>query len=865
MKFLRNLFRAVKGFFPWYAHLYKGRPWYTKIAVGIVSVIVSAFIYLGMVDVNFLWLFGKTPGFMQIQEPPTYAASEIYSSDGKLIGRYFKENRTPVQYHEVNPVFWKALIDTEDERFYSHHGVDFLGLGGALKDALTHSGARGASTITQQLAKNMFSTRSEGSVGLFGKVPVVRTLIMKSKEWIVATKLEMVYSKEQILTMYANTVDFGNNSFGIMTAAKTYYDRKPSQLTPDQCATLVGMLKATTSYNPISHPRNSLARRNVVLYNMVTHGDMTQADYDNYSKRALGASLHQEEYYGGKALYFREAVSKYLESWLKENNYDLYSAGLKIYTTIDLQMQAYAEQAVKKQMEQIQRNFDRHWYIHRDAKGFNGMTPWRDETGKEIPGFIEGIAQRLPVYAALRQRFPNNPDSVEYYLNKPHKVKLFDYEHGSIEKELSTMDSIRYMVSFMHTGLVAMEPQTGAVRAWVGDIDFESWKYDKIFAERQAGSTFKLFVYTEAMKQGLTPCDKRRDEYIQMEVLDKKTGQYNTWRPTNANGRFSGDSVSLNLAFAQSINSIAVKLGQEMGIKNIIETAQDMGIESPLEDEPSLALGAFDVNLLELTNGYCTIANDGKHRKPVLVTRIVDKDGVEVYHGPDDQTQAVEYKSAFFMQELLKGGRTLPRGTSMDFNHYVPVNGDTDWGGKTGTSNNHADAWYMAVSPKLVVGCWVGGEYRSIHFRTGALGQGSKTALPVCGEFVKLLMADSRYHAKYRAKWPAPDPSEVETTDYQCATSVVSTARNDSLGLYYRNRHRSSEADDEEMLDGEVTDEPTEVTDQPGTHHTDATHSPAQERSRHETTTQPAPSKKPSSSEPTQRVAPAQRPRTEQL
>ena len=299
MKFLRNTWRAIKGFFPWYAHLYKGRPWYTKTAVGIVSTIVAFFLYLGMVDDNFLWLLGKSPGFMEIQEPPTFAASEIYSSDGKLIGKYFKENRTPVQYEQVNPVFWKALGDTEDERFYSHHGVDFLGLGGALKDALLHSGARGASTITQQLAKNMFSIRSQSATGLLGKVPGVRMLIMKSKEWIVATKLEFVYSKEQILTMYANTVDFGNNSFGIMTAAKTYYDCKPSQLTPDQCATLVGMLKATTSYNPISHPKNSMARRNTVLYNMVTHGDMSQSDYERYSKRELGAELHVEEYYGG--------------------------------------------------------------------------------------------------------------------------------------------------------------------------------------------------------------------------------------------------------------------------------------------------------------------------------------------------------------------------------------------------------------------------------------------------------------------------------------------------------------------------------------------------------------------------------------
>ena len=500
------------------------------------------------------------------------------------------------------------------------------------------------------------------------------------------------------------------------------------------------------------------------------------------------------------------------------------------------------------------------------------MNPWCDETGKELPGFIEEIAQRLPVYRALQQRFPNNPDSVLHYLNKPHMVRLFDYERGSIEKEMSTLDSIRYMVSFMHTGLVAMEPQTGAVRAWVGDIDFESWKYDKVTTERQPGSTFKLFVYTEAMNQGVTPCDKRRDEYIQMEVLDKKTGEYNTWRPTNANGRFSGDSVTLKRAFAQSINSIAVKLGQEMGIPNIIRTAQDMGITSPLADEPSLALGSSDVNLLDLTDSYCTVANDGKHHSPVLVTRIVDKDGNEIYHGPDDQKQAIPYRSAFFMQELLKGGRMEPRGTSMSLNHYIQPNGDTDWGGKTGTSNNHADAWFMAVSPKLVVGCWVGGEYRSIHFRTGALGQGSKTALPVCGEFIKMLYADARYHEKYKGKWPAPDPDEIEASTYQCVTSVVSTAKNDTLDLYYRNRRHHQEDVEEEMLDENGEPMPQEAGASGEPRHGEGDHKSKTETSGSSANKSNASSGKSSqssgktgSTEGHQRIAPAQRPRTEQL
>ena len=752
---LKYIWTKVRAFFPWYKSLYKGRAWYTKTALVIVSVIVSLFLYLGMVDMNFLWLFGKSPGFREIKTPPTYDASLIYSADSVLIGKFFKENRIPVQYKDVNPVFWKALIDTEDERFYDHHGIDFKGIAGAVKDAVT-SDARGASTITQQLAKNLFRVRSQYSTGLLGKIPGIKMLIMKSKEWILAIKLEMVYDKDEILTMYANTVDFGNNSFGINTAAKTYFNTTPAKLTAEQAATLVGMLKATTHYNPISHPENSLKRRNVVLYNMVEHGDLSRSEYEQLSQKPLGLDVQVEDNYDGQALYFREYIATYLKDWCEDNGYDLYSSGLTIYTTLDTRMQKYAEQAATKQMRQVQQNFRNHW---------GKEQPWRDENGQLVPNFIENIAQHLPVYKSLTEKFPNSPDSVEYYLNKPHKVRVFDYEKGSIEREMSTMDSIRYMVSFMHCSFLAMEPESGAVRAWVGDVDFESWKYDKVTAMRQPGSTFKLFVYTEAMNQGLTPCDKRRDEYISMDVLDKKTGRMNTWTPSNASGHFSGDSLPLHTAFARSINSIAVRLGQEMGIRNIIKTAQDMGINSPLDDEPSLALGSSDVNLLEMVNAYCTIAAGGRHHEPVLITRIVDRNGIEVYRGPDDIHQVLPTKTAFLMQEMLKSGVRESGGTSQSLNGYVTA--DTDWGGKTGTSNNHSDAWFIGVSPHLVVGAWVGGEYRCIHFRTGALGQGSRTALPICGYFLQSVMKDPAFR-RYHARFSKPDDMDVEPYMYQC-------------------------------------------------------------------------------------------------
>lgn len=761
--------KKVRTFFTWYRNLYRGRKWYTKTLIGIASCIVAFFLYLGAVDINFLWLFGKSPGFSAIKEAVTSEASEIYSDDGVLIGKYFNENRTPVEYEDVNPAFWKALIDTEDERFYKHHGIDYTGLVGAVKDAVLHHDARGASTITQQLAKNMFRMRTNYSTGLLGKLPGVRMLIVKSKEWIIATKLEMTHSKKEILTMYANTVDFGSNAFGIKTAAKTYFSCSPKELTAEQAAVLVGMLKATTYYNPIANPKNSLRRRNIVLSNMVRHGDLTRAEYDSISQIDIELKYSVESNYDGTALYFREAVADELRKWCNDNDYDLYTSGLKIYTTIDSRMQKYAEEAAIKQMKQVQRNFNNHW---------GNQEPWQDERHNVIPGFIEGIAKRQPVYKYLLARFPNNPDSIEYYLNRPHKVKLFDYEQGTIEREMSTMDSIRYMVHFMHCSFVAMEPQTGAVKAWVGDIDFKSWKYDKVTAMRQPGSTFKLFVYTEAMNQGLTPCDKRRDEYFSMKVFDKAQNKEVTWAPTNANGYFTGDSIPLKAAFARSINSVAVRLGQEMGITRIAETAHKMGIESPLDETPALALGSSDINLLELANAYSTVANDGKYVKRVLVTRIVDRNGKEVYKAPLNEEQVIPYKSAFLMQQMLMGGTREPGGTSMSLNGYVGNFRDTDWGGKTGTSNNHSDAWFMGVSPKLVVGAWVGGEYRCIHFRTGALGQGSRTALPICGYFLQSVLGDPAF-AKYRTKFGKPKDDDITSAMYNCQ-SYYMREKNDS-------------------------------------------------------------------------------------
>ena len=774
---MNNYLEMVGTFFQkgwqWYKGLYQGRRWYVKIGAVIASLVVAFLLYLIMVDINFLWLFGKSPSMSDVKNTHPAEASQIYSADGKVIGKFFSENRMPVDYDDVSPKFWEALIDTEDERFYRHHGIDYQAFGAALKDYVLHRDARGASTITQQLAKNLFRVRTQYSTGLLGNIPGLKMLIMKSKEWITAYKLEWYFDKSEILTMYANTVDFGSNAFGIKTAAKTYFGTTPKHLTTDQSAILVGLLKATTYYNPRINPKNSLSRRNVVLDNMLRHGHLTPEECKALQQKEIKLDYSVENAYNGNANYFREAVADWMKSWCKEyygddRAYAYYTEGLKIHTTLDSRMQHYAEEAAIKQMKQVQKTFNQHW---------GNVNPWQDERHVEIPHFIEDLAKKTPYYKLLNQKYDGNQDSIFYYLNLPHKVKLFDYENGYIEKEMSSMDSIRYMEHFMHCGFVAIEPQTGHVKAWVGDIDFKTWKYDKVTAMRQPGSTFKLFVYSEAMNQGITPCDTRKDEYFSMKVMDHDKEV--TWAPTNADGRFSGANITLKQAFAMSINSVAVRLGQEVGIDRIVQTAHEMGIKSKLDPTPSLTLGASDVNLLELVGSYCTPVNDGKAIDPVLVTRIEDRDGNVIYEANPEERQALSPKSAFYVQQLLMGGMS---GTSSRLRGFVgDANNDTDFGGKTGTSNNHSDAWFVGTTPRLVCGAWVGGEYRCIHFRTGQLGQGNRTALPICGYFLGSVLADKQFK-HYRVKFNKPEDIG-DLIDYNCGGYFKAPADSDSLAV----------------------------------------------------------------------------------
>lgn len=760
---MKHTFEKIKSclclVWQWYVSQYKGT-WYQRIVAPIATFVVLFFLYLGAVDVNFLYLFGVSPTEDVIQNPISNEASYIYTEDSVLLGKYFNENRSPVAFEDISPYVINALISTEDERFYQHHGIDYQGVFAAFKDMM-RGNARGASTITQQLVKNLFKIRSQYSTGLLGNIPGLKILVQKSKEWITAIKIENLYSKKDILTLYLNTVDFGSNAYGIRTAAKTYFNTEPANLTAEQSATLVGLLKATTTYNPRINPKNSFDRRNTVLLNMLQHdkmftvGNLTRAMYDSLVQIPIDMDDYQvEDVYSGHALYFREAIRDELRDWCKANGVNLDGDGLKIYTTIDSKMQLYAEWAVNKQMKQVQDRFNEHW---------RGQNPWRDQYGKEIPNFIEDLAKKTSYYKILDRKYNGNSDSIDFYMNEPHPVKVFAYgetdKNGQVEKMMSTMDSIRYMVSFMHAGFVAMEPQTSHVKAWVGDIDFTSWKYDKVTAMRQPGSTFKLFVYASAFEHNdsIDPEYCLTDVEVNMQVEDKfNPGTFKWWHPHNADGTYGGAYVPLRQAFAESINTVAAKLGLEVGIPNIIRMAQKMGVKSPLDDTPSLSLGPCDVQLIELVDAYCSVMNDGMQRDPIMVSKIIDRDGKVVYDAEKDSPQAkraMKYKTAYYMQRLLWAGANQG-GTSTSVRNYMIGHWDTEVGGKTGTSNNHSDAWFIGCTPNLVGGAWVGGEYRSIHFRNGALGQGSRTALPIFGYFIQKVLGDKdarykKYHAKY--------------------------------------------------------------------------------------------------------------------
>ena len=693
-------------------------------------------------------------------------ASELYTADGKLIGRYYKENRTPVEYEKIAPSVVDALIATEDVRFFEHSGVDFRSLVSSLVS--TASGdRRGASTITQQLAKNLYRTRNKKSEGLIKYVPGLRTLVYKFKELMTAIKLEGYYTKPQILTLYLNTVPFGGNTYGIKTAAKHFFNKQPAELKVYESATLIGILKANTTYNPVRNPEKSFERRNVVLSQMQKYNYLTSAEYARYSQVPLKTTIGEfsEEHEGES--YLKSAAANFIKKWCEENDYDLYEGGLKIYTTIDSRMQAHAEEAVAEQMKRLQKRLNNEW---------GNEKPWRNSEGEPIENFALNAAERLPVYDYLKKRYSNNTDSIVAYLNKPKKMKVFSWE-GEKEVTFSTIDSLEYYSKILNTGMMSLDPFSGRIKVWVGGIDHQFFKYDHVNqAKRQAGSTFKPFAYLAALESGMTPCDVMTDKPVKIKFEENNETEY--WEPNNASYSFSYREMTLRHAMARSINSITAQVTEKVGAQSVVDYAHKCGIDSKLKSVPSVSLGPNDVSVFEMVKAYGTFLNKGVRTNPILVEKITDKDGKVLAEFKAETSRAISEEIAWLMMYMLRGGMEEPGGTSQALWEWELFKKGNQIAGKTGTSSDYVDGWYMGLTKDLVTGVWVGCDERTVHFRKSETGEGSKTALPIFAIFMEKVYKDPKTGITFG---PFPKPGVEITKEYKCPTPQYEFQEADTL------------------------------------------------------------------------------------
>jgi penicillin-binding protein 1A len=729
-------------------------------------------LYIIAVELNFLWLFGYSPGLNELKNPPYSVSSELYTANSVLIGKYYKENRSPVEYDSINPILIKALIATEDVRFYKHHGIDFYSIFSSLYST-AQGDKRGASTITQQLAKNLFNTRNRKSQGFIKYIPGVNAIVYKTKEWITALKLEFLYSKEKILEMYLNTVSFGNNTYGIKVAAKKYFNKSPAKLKTEEAALLIGMLKATSTYNPINHPDKALERRNIVLVQMSKDSVITEKELTKLLKKKIKLNLGSDDDENkSQNSYLRAAVKNWLAEWCEKNGYDIYADGLKIYTTIDSRLQNYAEEASREWMRTLQKRFYNHW---------QNENPWRDEDGEEIQGFLNTLAKRLPSYKMLVKKYDGNPDSINMELNRKKRMKVFTWK-GEKDTTFSVMDSLSYYAKILQTGMMTLDPFNGHIKVWIGGIDHNYFKYDHVNqAKRQAGSTFKPFVYCAAIDKGYSPCDKFIDQPVTINY--EEDGENKSWSPKNSDWVFTGYHMSLRWAMGKSCNSITAQLTEAIGWETVVEYANKIGIESPLRSVPSVGLGPNDVSIYEMVRAYGTFLNKGIKTEPILVTKITDSKGKIIVEFKAKQERVLSEETAWLMLYMFKGGIEEPGGTSQALWEYDLWKKGNEIGGKTGTTSNHSDGWYMGISKDLVSGVWVGADERSVHFRTSELGEGSKTALPIYGKFMEKVYRDPKTHITF-AKFPKP--SVKINKDYYCPTPrpKVDTSNVDSLLMH---------------------------------------------------------------------------------
>lgn len=752
-------------------------------------IIGSAVLYLVAVYFNFFWLFGGMPELKAIENPESQVASEIISADGQTLSKYFIENRTPVEFDQLSPNLVKALIATEDARFVKHSGIDPRSMFRVFKGLVSSDQGTtgGGSTITQQLAKNLFQTRSDKYKGSLGDLPIIKTVIAKTKEWILSVRLERNYTKQEIMTMYLNTVSFGNNADGIKTAAKTYFKKEPWNLDLPEAALLVGMLQNPSRFNPRLFKERALERRNVVLGQMMKYGFLTVEEFAQNKLKPLALNFYIENHNTGPAPYFREVLRDWMKTWLTQYNqengtdYDLYRDGLRIYTTIDSRMQNYAEQAADQHMRDQQTKFFTHF---KELK----MNPWvvKGTNGGYAPDpyFEKRAVRRSWRYRELKKVYGDDEVKIWQELRKPIKMKVFSWQ-GDRDTIMSPLDSIKYYNKFLRIGMVSMDPRNGDVKAWVGGINFKHFKYDQVYqGKRQPGSTFKPFVYCSAINESfVTPCTTIRD--AQVCIGD--------WCPKNSTGSFSGQELTLRQALAKSVNSISARLMSMVGPKKVVEYAHKLGIKSPIPAEVTICLGTPNVSVFEMVNAYSTFANGGKHVQPRFVTRIENKEGQVLAEFPVDEKEVISPSMAYQMLFIMRGAVEDPWGTAQRLRTQYGLSENNDIAAKTGTTSDYTDGWFMGMTPNLVTGVWVGGEDNHVHFTTMALGQGARIAMPAWGLYMQKIYADpdlaGNERSPYRReRFYKPDGME---TNLGCGGPKL-----DTLNTYMRPRV----TDDESIL-----------------------------------------------------------------
>ena len=705
--------------------------------------------------------FGEMPDFRQLENPKTNFASEIISSDNQILGKYyFNDNRTPVNYDEINQETVDALIATEDERFYSHPGID---LKATLRAIIFLNTRGGASTISQQLARQLF-------VGVRSR-NIIQAVGQKIKEWVIAIELEKQYTKEEIITMYLNIYDFGYYGDGIKSASNIYFSKDPINLKTEESAMLIGMLQNSSLYDPIKRPEITKKRRDLVLMQMAKNNYLSEKQKDSLQKIPLELNYTPQSHRRGLATYFRSYLRGFMKNWTNNNfkkdgsSYNLYVDGLKIYTTINSKMQQYAEESVIEHMKNLQKEF----FIQNDTVS---SAPFSDLDEDEEEIIMKRAMRRSERWRKSKLSGKTN-DEIEESFNIPTNMSIFSWE-GDIDTLMSPIDSIRYYKHFLRAGMMSMNPKNGHVKAWVGGINYRNFQYDHVMlSKRQIGSTFKPFLYATAIDQlKLSPCDMLPDLIHCIEPY--KYGNPEPWCPTNSSDKYGG-MRTLSNALANSKNTISAQLIDKVGPKPVADLARNLGVSSRIPDVPAIALGTPDLSVYEMVGAYGAFANKGIYVKPIMVTKIEDKNGTIIFQSKPETKDVLSEESSYVTLKLLEGvtkfgsGARLRHDIPEDERNYVYKNVVTGYpykfqnaiAGKTGTTQNQSDGWFIGMVPNLVTGVWVGGEDRSVHFKEIAYGQGATMSLPIWGLFMNKCYEDEELQVS-KEDFEEPETLSIE-------------------------------------------------------------------------------------------------------